>query len=207
METTIPLKTEQFRFNIVHLLILIAIAISIFVLTNFLTVKQVAKNTPDFSYEGIAEEIYDAGTISDAVEGLPLNAALIKKMSEEIERILAKSTDFPGCEVYYLRVLEPGLYPILGYGDEVIGYVEFKVGDVWKVGFTAKGEQKRYPSNYYYKSNDRSILINKNQLGYITMYEGAYKQMLILEKLLIYTYSIWSGYPELIKPPGCKIFR
>ena len=155
----------------------------------------------------MAEEIYDAGTITEAVKNLPLDAALIKKMSEEIERQLAKTNDYPGCEVYFLEVVRPDLYPVLGYGNAVIGYVNLDVGNVWKVGMTSNGQKGRYSTDTFYKNPMEGIYLTGRQLQYQYILKGTYKQCIILEKLLIYTYSMWSGYPELVKPPGCRIFR
>lgn len=209
MNGAISIRTEQFRFNKIHFFILIAIALSIFIVTNYLTVKQVVEKTNDLSYEdieSIAEEIYGAGEIADALENLPLDAALIKKMSEEIERILAKTTDYPGCEVYYLRANQNNNYPILGYGDALLGYEYLRYQEVWKVGITCNGQHGRYPTDIYYKSKNGSIFLSNKQLRYEPIHFGTYKQVLILEKILIYTYPFWSGH-DLVKPPGCKIFR
>ena len=135
MNNTLTIK-QPFRFNTKHFVVLIAITVLLFVISNIVTVKQVAENTPDFSIEDIseiAEEIYSSGTIADAVENLPLDAALIEKMKAEIERILAKTTDYSGCEVYYLQVIYGDNFPILGYGNAISGFVYLEEGNVWKV--------------------------------------------------------------------------
>ncbi len=128
-------------------------------------------------------------------------------MSQEITRKLAKSIDYPDCEVYFLEAAQSGLYPILGYGDVITGYVELKIGDIWKVGITGNGEKGRYSGNTFYKNKEGSFSITNKQLIYRVIYKGTYKQMIVTEKLLIYTYSLWSGHSDLLKPPGCKIFR
>lgn len=210
MSHQLTVTTGQFRFNIIHLLILTAVIIVIVVLSNIVTVKHVAETAPDFTVsdaQGLMEEIYDAGTITNAVNCLPLSAAIIKKMSAEIEGKLLQSADYPDCEVYNLVVRQVGAYPVLGYGNEVLAVVNLKGGDIWKVGMTGNGEEGRYSSNTFYKNNGESINITKQQLQYLCIYKGTYKQCIILEKILIYTYSLWSGYPDLLKPPGCKIFR
>jgi len=210
MDNAISIKSGQLKINPAHLLIVLAIVFIAFILANVLTVKHVAKYTPELAYDdiaGLAEEIYDAGTITEAVKTLPLDAAIIDKMCGEITGKLTKTTDYPNCEVYFLEVAQPGVYPILGYGDVVIGYTNLNVGNVWKVGMTGNGENGRYSGNYFYKSNNGSFRLTNKQLVYRTKSRGTYKQMIVLEKLLIYTYSLWSGYPDLLKPPGCKIFR
>jgi len=210
MSHQLTVTTGQFRFNIIHLLILTAVIIVIVVLSNIVTVKHVAETAPDFTVsdaQGLMEEIYDAGTITNAVNCLPLSAAIIKKMSAEIEGKLLQSADYPGCEVYFLQARTSGVYPVLGYGNTIIGTKKLKTGDIWKVGMTSKEELGRYPNQVYYQNSNGSILLTNKQLTYAVVYIGTYKQVITLEKILIYTYSLWSGYPELIKPPGCKIYR
>ncbi len=79
-------------------------------------------------------------------------------------------------------------------------------GEVWKVGQTCNGEDGRYPSNLYYSNKELNLFLTERQLKYTIVKSGSYKEILILEKLMIYTYSLWSGH-SLLKPPGCKIFR
>ena len=210
MDNAITINTNSFKFNYIHLLILIGFTASIFILTNVLTVKHTVENAPNFDYDdiaGLAEEIYNAGTITEAVKNLPLDAALIKKMSEEIERQLAKTVDYPGCEVYFLHARQNTHYPVLGYGNTVTDYEYMRIGDVWKVGITKNGEWGRYSSEAFYKNPTEGIIMNRQNLQYQYVHKGTYKQCIILEKLLIYTYSLWSGHTNLLKPPGCKIYR
>jgi hypothetical protein len=49
--------------------------------------------------------------------------------------------------------------------------------------------------------------ITEQQLLYEIVGTGTYKEMIVLERLLIYSYPVWSGHTELTRPPGCKIFR
>jgi len=210
MDISITLKTNSFKFNYIHLLVLIGFVASAFILTHVLSIKRVAETAPEFDYDdiaGLAEEIYDTGTITDAVKNLPLDAALIKKMNEEIESQVAKTTDYPSCEVYFLHARQNTKYPVLGYGNEVIDFEYLSIGEVWKVGITRNGELGRYRCNDFYKNPTEGIALNRNKLQYQYVYKGTYKQCIILEKLLIYTYSLWSGHSNLLKPPGCKIFR
>jgi hypothetical protein len=157
--------------------------------------------------ESLAEEIYSSGEISQAINDLPLEAAVLAKLAAELSHIIDKTTDYPGCELYYLHVLQSGHYPILGYGNQVLGYTFLKTGEVWKVGQTCKGENLRYPQNIFYSNKGINIVLNTKQLRYILVAKNNYKYILILEKLMIYTYPFWSGHPELLKPPGCKIYR
>ena len=210
MNTSISIKTPQFRFNIKHILLIVAFVVSAFVITNYVAIKQAAENTPDLSIEDIeslAEEIYTTGGLGGILDDLPIEDSLIKKMQTEIERILSKTVDHQGCEVYYLQVIYDDNFPILNYGNVISGFVYLKEGDVWKVGQTCNGEDRRYPSDVYYNLKQIDLRLTKEELIYVRVASGSYKQMLILEKVLIYTYPLWSGYPYLIKPPGCKIFR
>ncbi len=210
MNNAIIINSNSFKFIYSRLLILISLAALIFILTYVLTVKHIVKNVSAYKYDdivGLAEEIYNAGFISEAVKNLPLDAELIKKMNEEIDRLLAKTVDYPGCEVYFLNARQNAHYPVLGYGNAITNYEYLKTGDVWKVGITKNGEYGRYSSDAFYKNPAESINLTRSNLRYQEVYNGTYKQCLILEKLLIYTYSLWSNHSNLLKPPGCKIYR
>jgi len=207
-EKTIALDNFTFNFNFKHLLFVVLLLAGLYFLSQYLTIKQAISNAPTYNYEevaALAEEIYTSGEVSDAVNNLPLEASVLAKLISELERILQKTTDYPGCELYYLRAKTNSIYPILGYGNQILGAVDLKIGEVWKVGQTCKGENERYPSSVYYKNSSFSLTID--ELEYIIIAEGTYKQILIMEKLMIYTYPFWSGHPELLKPPGCKIYR
>jgi len=156
------------------------------------------------SAEEIAEEIYTNNN-TELVKNLPINDELKKKLEDELLNILAKDNDFSGCEVYFLKARFDNYYPILAYANIIIGFEFLKIGEVWKVGMTKNGEIGRYPIDIFYKNNN--IKLTRLNLLYKQIYNGSYKECLILEKILIYTYPLWSGHPELIKPPGCKIFR
>jgi len=210
MEAIIDSPANSLRFDYKKLLIVIALVAFTFVISVIIAAKMSGDTIEEFTINDgleLAEEIYTNGEIADALDGLPLAADVIKKMSEEIARKLAKTTDYPDCEVYFLEVVQPGLYPVLGYGNVVTGYVELKTGDIWKVGMTGNGEKGRYSGNTYFQSKDDSFKLTDKQLLYRRISKGTYKQMIVLEKILIYTYSLWSGFPDLRKPPGCKIYR
>lgn len=210
MNDTITIQSRPLKFNYKHLLLLIAITALLFILSNALAVKQSVENVPEFSVEdaeGLMEEIYSAGEITEALKNLPLDAAIIKKMCAEIERQLAKNADHPGCEVYNLVALQSAEYPVLGYGDAIMKFDYLNAGEAWKVGMTCNGEDGRYKSDSYYKCKDGSISLTKNVLRYQPIFKWTYKQAIILEKILIYTYPLWSGHPDYAKPFGNKIFR
>jgi len=202
----LQLRTKSPKINLLQVLLLLLATISIFLLTNYFTAKQI-HNINILTIEkakNVAEEVFKTGDVG-LVAALPLDAALIKKLQEELSRILAKDTDYNGCEVYFLNVQVPGEYPVLAYGNVIIGGIQLNTGEVWKIGQTCNGEDDRYRAKVYYKGN--GIVISDRELIYTTIMVGTYKECLILEKILIYTYSIWSGHAHLLKPPGCKIFR
>ena len=124
-----------------------------------------------------------------------------------MERIAAKTIDRQGCEVYLLNALYNDYYPVLGYADIVIGYEHLNFNEVWKVGMTCNGQNGRYPYDKFYRSKDGNIILNGDKLVYNPIYHGTKNQSLIFERILIYTYPLWSGHTSLTKPPGCKIFR
>ena len=210
MEVRIQTQQKLPKLNITPILLVIALGITLFVWSNIRTADAVHESSPELSLEDLqelAEEIYNSETISQAVQNLPIEAAALAKMIREIERIKNKTTDYPGCELYFLRVIEDRYYPVLEYGNTILGLVHLKYGEVWKVGQTCNGEMGRYSSNTFYHLKQANIKITKDQLEYITVAQGSHKEILILEKLMIYTYPFWSGHPYLLKPPGCKIYR
>jgi len=81
----------------------------------------------------------------------------------------------------------------------------------YAINFTSNhsynGEEIRYQGDNYYKSKDGSFVVPKTMLTYEPVFKGTYKQTIILEKILIYTYPLWSGHPEYAKPFGNKIFK
>jgi len=208
MDATISIETKPFTFNIRHILLIVAIAVIAFILSHYYIVRHTSE-TQAMKFEdvsSIAEEIYSSGTI-EAATRLPLDAAMAKKLADELEGILRKTIDFPGCEVYVLQVIEPKEYPILIYGNMTLGTVYLSFGEIWKVGMTKNGQVGRYPNEIFIDNKDLNIKLDGNDLRYKVVFSGTFKQALINEKILIYTYHLWSGHPQLLKPPGCKIFR
>jgi len=202
-------KTAEPRLHYGWFVLLAVVSLMLWGLSKWFVVhKSIETTTLQYAQiEGLAEEIYSQGEISNAIKDLPLEAAVLAKLTAELKHILDKTTDYPGCELYYLQVIESGNYPVLGYANQVLGYTFLTTGEVWKVGQTCKGEEFRYPNNKYYSNKDLSINLNTRQLRYVLVSRSNYKHILILEKLMIYTYPFWSGHPELPKPPGCKIYR
>jgi len=210
MNTALQIQTKQPKISFKQIFLLILLTVALFMLTHWFSLKQATPNASNFKYEELtelAEEIYNAGAITDAVNNLPIDASALAKMTSEIERILRRTTDYPGCELYYLQVLRSGDYPVLAYGNNVLSFERMQIGDVWKVGQTCNSQEGRYPSDLYYSNKELGLVLTERQLKYTVVKRGNYKEILILEKLMIYTYSLWSGHSNLLKPPGCKIFR
>lgn len=60
MNNAITIKANSFKFNYIHLLVLIGFSASVFILTHVLTIKHVAETAPSFKFddaEGLMEEI------------------------------------------------------------------------------------------------------------------------------------------------------
>ncbi len=206
-DTAIQIESKPFSFDFRYFILIIGIIVSIYLLSTYIA-KQVAETTTmkieDVS--AIAEEIYNSG-VTEALKNLPLDVAVTKKLAEEIQGVLSKTTDIQGCEVYFLRARINGNFPILGYRNVISGSIYLTINEVWKVGMTKNGEMGRYPNGVFYQNKQMDVKLSNERLLYQPIYSGSYKKVLICEKILIYTYSFWSGHPTLLKPPGCKIFR
>ncbi len=201
-------KPTIFQIDFRHILLFVALVATACLLGVYLSSKPVLENKtlPIEDVKVIAEEIYNSGTI-EALAKLQLDVAVTKKMAAEIEGILSKTTDYQGCEVYFLRATLTKKYPILNYGNVISGFVILKSGEVWKVGMTKNNESTRYPNEIFINNKEMPLKLTGEDLRYRTIFRGSYKKVLILEKVLIYTYPLWSGHPDLFKPPGCKIFK
>jgi len=210
MGAIVLLYKQYGKFPWKQLFVLICFLSLLFVVSHFFVVKAVAEKTMQWNYAElteIAKEIYDKGEVTEAIKDIPLDEAAITKMSAEIERILSKTSDYPNCELYFLKVKLSGNYPVLGYGNSILGFEYMNTGNVWKVGQTRNGQTGRYPQDIYCNIKQLNVVLGRNELEYITVKYGNYKEILILEKILIYTYPLWSGHITLMKPPGCKIYR
>jgi len=194
MNTALQIQTKQPKISFKQIFLLILLTVALFMLTHWFSLKQATPNASNFKYEELtelAEEIYNAGAITDAVNNLPIDASALAKMTSEIERILRKTTDYPGCELYFLEVIIPGNYPVLGYGNTVTGLYPLQTGEIWKIGQTGNGEEGRYPNQAFYKIKELNLDLTRDELNYRTITTGNYKEILILEKLMIYTYPVW----------------
>jgi len=210
MNTALQIQTKQPKISFKQIFLLTLLTVALFMLTHWFSLKQATPNASNFKYEELtelAEEIYNAGAITDAVNNLPIDASALAKMTSEIERILRRTTDLPNCQLYFLHVIESGHYPVLGYGNAILGFEAMNSGEVWKVGQTCNSQEERYPSETFYHFKDIDLRLTKEELQYIPIATGNQNKILILEKLLIYTYPAWSGHPSLGKPPGCRIYR
>jgi len=210
MNTALQIQTKQPKISFKQIFLLILLTVALFMLTHWFSLKQATPNASNFKYEELtelAEEIYNAGAITDAVNNLPIDASALAKMTSEIERILRRTMDLPNCQLYFLHVIESGHYPVLGYGNAILGFEAMNSGEVWKVGQTCNSQEARYPSETFYHFKDIDLRLTKEELQYIPIATGNQNKILILEKLLIYTYPAWSGHPSLGKPPGCRIYR
>ncbi len=205
--TAIQIENKPISFDFRYFILIIGIIVSIYLLSTYIA-KQVTETTTmkieDVS--AIAEEIYNSGE-TEALKNLPLDVAVTKKLAEEIQGVLSKTTDIQGCEVYFLRAKITKDYPVLAYGNTLIGYVQLNPEEVWKVGMTKNGEDGRYPNDIFINNKGLGIKLDANDLRYQIVISGSYKYVLIMEKLFIYTYPLWSGHPDLLKPLGCKIYK
>ncbi len=197
-------KGKHLKIGFSHLIIVSILLISflLLIISQYCYTEEIRYNN---NIESIASEIYKKGKVGESLSELPLESALLLKLTGEIEGILRKTYSCPDAEVYFLKAILSGKYPILSYGKTILGYTILNSQEVWKVGMTGCGEKIRYPCSVYF-SSDKCVLTN-GELLYEIVFMGDYKHALIMEKILIYTYPMWSGHPELIKPPGCKIFR
>jgi len=164
MEATISIVTKPFTFNFRHILFIVAITVIAFVLSNYFTAQHLSETELKFEdVSNIAEEIYSSGTI-EAVAKLQLEASMAKKLAEELEGILQKTIDFTGCEVYVLRAKKSKDYPILIYGNILLGMVHLEPGEVWKVGMTKNGQEGRYPNEVFMDNPELNIWLNASDL-------------------------------------------
>jgi len=181
MDAAIRIKTPDFRFNFKHLFALLLLAVSIYLSITFGVAWSNSNSTnKQYNYQDmseIAEEIYNSGEITEALKNLPLDAAIIAKMSAEIEGILAKTTDNEGCEVYFLRVRESNNYPVLAYGNIIIGFVYLRTNETWKVGQTCREQIGRYQNSVYYSNKQYGLKYTKDDFIYEPIFRGNYKNV------------------------------
>jgi len=157
-------------------------------------------------------------SVRTRVAELDLPDEQLLKLLRELLAIEVACDMTPGYELYTLRAVKDGVYPILQssiLGEEIAGHVHLKKGEIWKVGENCCGKAKRYPKDIFFISKNGSIMLDGRYLYCKTEAEGTRMQMLIEEKMWIYTYPL---LPECIarvkndkiflpKPPGNKIYR
>lgn len=101
--------------------------------------------------------------------------------------------ELEGAEQYALLAARPGNYPCFSCTKRK--EIFLNVGEVWKYGFTTKGQQGRYGNSLAAKG-----------LHYVIQFEGTIQECLQEEKRKIYHYATLpenlKRVPPLIRPPG-----
>jgi len=120
-------------------------------------------------------------------------AELAPWRKEKLEKELKEIDE---AEQYVLRADEDGYYECFNCGGKPLIFLH--AGEVWKYGYTRKGEKARYRG-----------WNTKNTLKYEVQFEGTLTECVKEEKRKIYYYAL---LPEnlkreipLIRPPGNKI--
>jgi hypothetical protein len=141
------------------------------------------------------EEVIDDELVWQEVKNLPVDAALIAKMTAEIEGIKAKYRKGNPCKQYVLRASEAGWYFC-----EHTQKIWLEEGEIWKIGKTCLSEKGRYSKG----SHDKRLI-------FAEQFSGTAEQCLIVEKVKLFAYPL---FPEninrknpLLLPPGNKIRR
>ncbi len=157
--------------------------------------------------------------VLDRVKDLPLNQGLLLKLMQDILAIESAHNMQPNCQQYVLLVKKADLYPILQttHDDrhEIKGLIWLNVGDVWRYGSTAFGEEKRYADKIFFISKDGKTILSTKELEYQTEYRGKMMDVLIAEKIKIYSYPLLPeciarvkiGKQLLLKSPGNKVYK
>jgi RHS repeat-associated protein len=112
----------------------------------------------------------------------------ITKMQREIDRISERAAGPQGF-VYELTATRNGPYRDYNTG----GYIDLKIGDVWKYGITTTGS--RYP--------DAKVNLVRDGLQMTPLHPGNQMQILIYEKYYIYGHFFMTGS----RPPGNGRFK
>jgi len=207
-------STKTFKFFILWLLLIIALVFSIL---QYYTIHQ----TNVVAQSQATHELYTQ--LNETVQGeladlqQKLSAEKYKKLLAEIAGILALK-DYRPTELYTLRTRIAGYYPVIqstAKGDEIIGEVFLYPNEIWKVGQTCCGEEIRYRGFNYFESIDGRTTLNNNLLRFNHELSGTRTDMLIAEKIWIYSYPfipesiarVARGGKFLEKPAGNKIFK
>ncbi len=155
----------------------------------------------------------------DRVRDLPLEKAALTKLLQDIVALQMAEQLIPDCEQYVLRVVEAGRFPVLQTAindrPEIKTWIWLNVGEQWRCGMTQHNESTRYPSGIFFISKDGSVKLTRQHLVYDIEFKGTLMQVLIEEKIKIYTYSlreecvtrVSSGGQFLALPPGNKVHK
>jgi len=154
----------------------------------------------------------------ERVAKLKLPIDVMERLLLELLAIETTSRLLPDCEQYALIATQSKAYPILqstSLGDEVSRWIFLNAGEVWKYGQTCCCEDERYPGKIFFRSKDGQVILDDNSLIYQIEFRGKAMEVLIEERIKIYSYPL---LPESIfrfstfgiflpKPPGNKIYR
>ncbi len=160
--------------------------------------EDIAKKISDEYIKKLSKEIVDT-EVWNRVKDLPISKTVLTRLLQDIIAIQIADRSIPNCEQYVLIVKRAAKYPILQrtYGglQEIKGWVWLNVGEAWRCGATAYGEAGRYPSGVFFVSKDGKTKLTKRDLKYSAEFKGTMMEVLIEEKIKIYTYFL---LPECI---------
>ncbi len=180
-------------------------------------VEHITKEATKESLEAISRAV-DV-EVWNRLKNLPLDEKVLAKLLQDIIGIQVAENNLPDCNQYVLKVLKSGMFPVLqsvhGGRPEIKDWIWLNVGDVWRYGATAFNKEKRYPGSIFFTSKDESVVLTVKELEYSVQYNGTMMEVLIEEKIKIYTYSILpeciarvnAGGKYLIKSPGNKTYK
>ena len=199
-----PTITEQKNYKklprnllLLFLLLIFAVVVAYKFFDNNGEVKTFSQKKVDFI------EYNEAGKPELSPERIAKRDREIRK----IERREYKDWEEP-CEQYALKARRAGYFPILGYSDKIIDSVFLNVNNTWKFGKTCITEEVRYYDKVYYSNSKAGIILTDMDLNYVIQKKGTEMEMLIEERLKIYSYAILSENltreKPLIRPPGNK---
>ena len=125
----------------------------------------------------------------------------------------------PDCEQYVLRVVVAGRFPVLqtthDNRPEIKSWIWLNYGEEWRCGMTQHNEATRYAGGIFFISKDGSVKLTRQHLVYDIEFKGTLMQVLIEEKIKIYTYPLRDecvrrvsrGAEFLTIPPGNKVHK
>ncbi len=195
----------QKRFLLSTFLFIFAIVLA-YILLNQTVAEQITQKAAEDITKEISEdyikklskEIVDT-EVWNRVKDLPIEKYSLIKLLQDIIAIQIMDRSLPNCEQYVLKVKKPGMYPILqttsGGRPEIKDWIWLNVDESWRCGATAYGEIGRYPSGVFFISKDGKTKLTKNELKYHVQFKGTMSEVLIEEKIKLYTYFL---LPECI---------